>query len=91
MSDTQMQKEIDAYAKEMGINTGMSLTELIDSHRNFRARAVKSNKEMLAEIQKARQHATDMTVKELREQGWFSVERLREMTLAELSEFIRID
>lgn len=91
MSDTQMQREIDAYAKEMGISTGMSLTQLIDSHRNLRDQAAKSNKEVLAEMEKARQHATDMTVKELKEQGWFSVERLRAMTLAELSGFVRID
>lgn len=91
MSVQQMQREIDDYANEMGIKSGMSLKQLIDSHRNLRAQAIKSNKEVQAEMQKARQHATDMTVKELKEQGWFSVERLREMTLAELSEFIRID
>jgi len=83
----EMQKKLAGYAKEMGMGN-ITLDELISSHKDLRARNSRSHKELIEEIKQAREHAAAQTAKDLTERGWLSIERLKEMTLCEISEMI---
>lgn len=82
-----VQKRLAEYSKEIGIS-GITLDELINSHKDLRARNSRSHKELAEEIKQAREHAAAQTAKDLTERGWLSIERLKEMTLGEISEMI---
>lgn len=85
-----MEEELRAYTAELKVSS-LSLTQLINSHRNLRTDAQKTNAERLAEMQKSREIAATQAIAEVKELGWFSVERLRGMTLAQIAELIRKD
>jgi hypothetical protein len=78
----EMQKTLAGYAKEMGMGN-ISLDELINSHRELRARNIQN-----IAGQKAHQQATELTAKELADKGWLSIESLKEMTFGEIAEMI---
>lgn len=78
------------YAEELGVES-LSMDMLVGSHRTLRAAMQRSEAERRAEMQAAREHATAAATAEVKEQGWFSIERLREMTLGELTEVMRLD
>lgn len=78
------------YAKELGVSS-LRLDMLIDTHRSMRAAAQRSNAEKRAEMQAAREQATQQAITEVKEMGWFSLERLRTMTMGELAELLRTD
>lgn len=84
------EEKLAAYAKEMDV-TCLTQDMLIDSHRTLRAMSQRSESERRAEMQKARQFATEQATDEVKKMGWFSLERLRTMTLGELSELLRAD
>jgi uncharacterized sporulation protein YeaH/YhbH (DUF444 family) len=91
--ELQMQsseEKLKAYATEMGVQL-LTLDVLIDSHRSLRASAQRSAAERRAEMQAAREHATKQATDEVKELGWFSVERLRSMSVGELAELLRTD
>lgn len=83
-------EELAAYGKEMGVES-LRLDMLIDSHRSLRAMSQRSQAERLAELQAARERATQEAIAEVKEMGWFSAERLRTMTLGDLAELLRTD
>jgi len=89
-SDTE---KLQAYANEMGLvgDKTLSLDQLIDSHRGLRAFRLQSEAERRAEMDRAREFATKQAINEVKTLGWFSVERLRGMTLAELAEVLRVE
>lgn len=82
-----VQKRLAEYSKDIGIS-GITLDELISSHKDLRARNSRSHKELIEEIKQAREHAAAQTAKDLTERGWLSVERLKQMTFGEISEMI---
>jgi hypothetical protein len=84
------EEKLAAYAEEMDVSC-LTQDMLIDSHRNLRAMSQRWEVERRAEMQKAREFATEQAADEVKEMGWFSLERLREMTLGELSELLRTD
>lgn len=87
-----VEQKLKAYAKEMGLNNeSLSLDQLIDAHRTLRAYRLRSNAQQQAEMQAAREFATNQATEQVMQYGWFSVERLRKMTLAELAELIHED
>lgn len=81
---------LQAYAEEMGVRQ-LSLEALINGHRTLRQNALKSNAELSAELTQRREFVSAQAVKEVKELGWFSVDRLKGMTLGELAELIRED
>jgi hypothetical protein len=86
-------EKLQAYAVEMGLagDKSLSLEQLIDSHRTLRAFRQLSEAERREQITAAREFAIKQATEEVKNLGWFSVERLRGMTLAELAELIRED
>ncbi|PTH79094.1 hypothetical protein [Aeromonas veronii] len=87
MELTEAQKKLAEYAKEIGIN-GISLEELIRSHRELRARNGRSHEEIAEEMNKARKCAAEQTARDLTERGFVSIDRLKQMTFGEISEMI---
>lgn len=86
------QQKLKAYAKEMGLyNESLSIDQLIEAHRTLRAYRLQSSVERQAEMQAAREFAIKQATDEVKQYGWFSIERLRGMTLAELAELIGED
>lgn len=86
-------EKLQAYAVELGLagNKSLSLDQLIDSHRTLRAFRQLSEAERRDQITVAREFAIKQATEEVKSLGWFSVERLRGMTLAEIAELIRED
>jgi hypothetical protein len=86
-------EKLQAYAVEMGLSSTkpFPLDQLIDSHRTLREFRQLSEAERRAQIAAAREFATKQATEEVKTLGWFSVERLRGMTLAEIAELIRED
>lgn len=86
----ELNATLQAYAEEMGVRQ-LSLESLIKGHRTLRQNALKSNAELSAELAQRREFVSAQAEREVKELGWFSVERLRGMTLDELAELIRAD
>jgi hypoxanthine phosphoribosyltransferase len=86
-------EKLQAYAVEMELagDKSLSLDQLIDSHRTLRAFRQLSEAERREQITAAREFAAKQATEEVKSLGWFSVERLRGMTMAELAELIRED
>jgi len=84
-------KLLQDYSKEMGINGTLSLAQLIDAHRTLHAFRKQTEAEWRAELVVRRERVTAQAIAEVKEQGWFSAERLRGMTLGELAELIQPD
>lgn len=86
-------EKLQAYAAEMGVAAGkpFSLDQLIDSHRTLREFRQLSEAERRAQIAAAREFAANQATEEVKSLGWFSIERLRGMTLGELSDLLRED
>ena len=78
------------YASEMKISN-LSLEKLIDSHRQLRSQATKSGIERSHDLEQARAHVTRLAMEDVKERGWFSLDRLRSMTLGELASIIQQD
>lgn len=81
--------ELKAYAEELGqCGVGLTLSGLISSHRTLRV----YSKAYHTTLAQDRREASDKAYKDAREWAdknlYFSVERLREMTLMELTEYL---
>jgi hypothetical protein len=81
-----MRDLLKEYAEELGIS--LSLESLIEAHRVLRERALRTNEAMRREMDQAREHARQQAEEEAKKYGWFSAERLRAMTLGELTELL---
>jgi len=86
-------EKLQAYAVEMGLASSQPflIDQLIDSHRTLREFRQLSEADRRAQITAAREFATKQAIEEVKGLGWFSVERLRGMTLAEIAELIHQD
>lgn len=80
--------EIKNYAVELGVST-LTATSLITSHRRLREWNIEYMANRDAEMQKARNFATQQAIEEVKNGLYISVEQLRTMTLAEIVEYVQ--
>lgn len=75
------------YADELGVMS-LTLESLIASHRSLRTMAMQTNEERRAEMQRARDIATQQANERVMHGEYISVEKLRTMTIKEITELI---
>lgn len=83
-----MKDQLKNYSEEIGLRSPFTLETLIESHKRLRAMAVEKNAKELSDFHALREAAAQKMAKEATDNGWFSKERLKSMTLSEISEII---
>lgn len=83
-----VESEMKAYADEIGVST-LSVTSLITSHRRLREWNIEYMANRNAEMQKARDFATQQALEEVKNGLYISIEQLKTMTLAEIAEYVQ--
>lgn len=78
---------IRQYAVEIDVPS-LTLESLISSHRRLREANAVAEEDRRAALAEAAQRGTDLAKQEALKNGWFSRERLKSMTLAELSQLL---
>jgi hypothetical protein len=79
---------IAKYSTELGLHTPFTLDTLIDSHRRLRQMMVEDQEARRAAINTAYEKAFEQALEEARQREVFSRERLLEMPLKELVEYL---
>lgn len=78
----KMVSELNAYSQELGVALSISL--LISSHRHLRKENMKSQEQMNAELQLARESAFTTA----HDATWIKLENLRNMTMGEITQLL---
>jgi hypothetical protein len=81
-------EQLRRYGDEMGLTGGLTLAQLMESHRTLRTAALQSNDERQREIAVVRQRAAEAARQEVLHGEYVSVERLGAMTVVELAGFV---
>ena len=79
---------LKSYSEEIGLFSEMTLESLIKSHRHLRELNKVRHTEWLKELEKGREIGRIQAEKVVKEQEWINVERLKNMTVAELVNFV---
>ena len=80
--------DLETYSKELGITAPMTLESLIESHRHLRSLNLEYNNKWQKGHQEGFDQGFSKGISDAVERGCLSVERLRAMTLAELTELL---
>lgn len=81
-----MKTLLEKYCEELGV--GLTLDQLIDSHRNLRNMNLENRIEINRELDKARQFGREQGFDQVTNGLYIDVVKLKNMTIAELVEFI---
>lgn len=81
--------QIEQYSEDLGLSQAMTLDELIESHRRLRHINAQNHQEWLDVLRKAQEKGYRDGEAFALEHGYFSRERLRQMSVAELMEALQ--
>ena len=84
-----MKTQIEQYSEQLGLSEAMTLDELIESHRRLRQLNAQSHQEWLKVLREAREKGYRDGEAFALQHGYFSRERLQQMSVAELMEALQ--
>lgn len=84
-----MKTKIEQYSEELGLSEAMTLDDLIESHRRLRQLNAQNHQEWLKVLREAHEKGYRDGEAFALQHGYFSRERLRQMSVAELMEALQ--
>lgn len=88
--EDESQSELEQYSRELGLSGVFSLASLIDSHRTIRQDRLDIYHERMRVQQEAVERAKAIATEEVMHGEYFSAEKLRTMTLGEISDMLYV-
>ncbi len=80
--------KLEQYSQEIGLFNGFTVESLIDSHRRLRIINSQTHAERMAELEAARAFGMEQGRQMILHGQYIEVEKLRSMTMQELTEFL---